>query len=168
MILLHATTVTIDGRGVLVRGPSGSGTSDLALRLIDRGARLGAIILTGMVCAFTSAWAEDIPIKVTEREAYQLLHKAKPIPKTAFYDGWRSPGGTFYSYGLWSVTREGSGGYFAVNPWTGDVWDLWACGKRYSTPALRKAQAAIRKRFTPAEMKEYPRLRDLDPGCSVG
>lgn len=38
--MLHATTVAVDGRGVLIEGPSGSGKSDLALRLIDRGARL--------------------------------------------------------------------------------------------------------------------------------
>jgi HPr kinase/phosphorylase len=38
----HATCVDIDGAGVLLRGPSGSGKSDLALRLIDGGARLVA------------------------------------------------------------------------------------------------------------------------------
>jgi serine kinase of HPr protein (carbohydrate metabolism regulator) len=37
---LHATTVAIDGRGVVFEGASGAGKSDLALRLIDRGARL--------------------------------------------------------------------------------------------------------------------------------
>jgi serine kinase of HPr protein (carbohydrate metabolism regulator) len=37
---IHASCVSIDGRGVLIFGPSGSGKSDLALRLIDRGARL--------------------------------------------------------------------------------------------------------------------------------
>ena len=37
---LHATTVAIDGRAVMIEGPSGSGKSDLALRLIDRGAVL--------------------------------------------------------------------------------------------------------------------------------
>lgn len=36
--LLHGTVVDIAGNGVLLRGPSGSGKSDLALRLIDRGA----------------------------------------------------------------------------------------------------------------------------------
>ena len=40
--LVHATTVSIDGQGVLISGPSGSGKSDLALRLIDRGATLVA------------------------------------------------------------------------------------------------------------------------------
>ena len=34
---LHASTVASDGRAVLIAGPSGSGKSDLALRLIDRG-----------------------------------------------------------------------------------------------------------------------------------
>lgn len=37
---LHATGVAIDGRAVLIEGPSGTGKSDLALRLIDRGATL--------------------------------------------------------------------------------------------------------------------------------
>lgn len=37
---VHATAVSIDGCGVLIIGPSGSGKSDLALRLIDRGAML--------------------------------------------------------------------------------------------------------------------------------
>lgn len=37
---LHASCVAIDGRAVLIEGRSGSGKSDLALRLIDRGAQL--------------------------------------------------------------------------------------------------------------------------------
>ncbi|WP_374441494.1 HPr kinase/phosphorylase [Stella sp.] len=41
-LLLHATTVAVAGVGVAITGPSGSGKSDLALRLIDGGARLVA------------------------------------------------------------------------------------------------------------------------------
>ena len=37
---VHASTVAMDGLAVLIRGPSGAGKSDLALRLIDAGARL--------------------------------------------------------------------------------------------------------------------------------
>ena len=33
----HASTVALDSRAVLIMGPSGSGKSDLALRLLDRG-----------------------------------------------------------------------------------------------------------------------------------
>jgi serine kinase of HPr protein (carbohydrate metabolism regulator) len=34
---IHASTVALGGRAVLIGGPSGSGKSDLALRLLDRG-----------------------------------------------------------------------------------------------------------------------------------
>lgn len=41
-ITLHASCVAIGDQAVLLRGPSGSGKSDLALRLIDQGAVLVA------------------------------------------------------------------------------------------------------------------------------
>ena len=37
---LHVSCVAVDGRAVLIEGESGAGKSDLALRLIDRGAVL--------------------------------------------------------------------------------------------------------------------------------
>ena len=42
MLIVHATCVAHAGRAVLLCGPSGSGKSDLALRLIDGGAELVA------------------------------------------------------------------------------------------------------------------------------
>jgi len=45
-LTLHATCVAVGEHGVLITGPSGSGKSDLALRLIDDGARLVADDLT--------------------------------------------------------------------------------------------------------------------------
>ena len=39
---IHASCVAIGSRGVLLLGPSGAGKSDLALRLIDEGAKLVA------------------------------------------------------------------------------------------------------------------------------
>jgi serine kinase of HPr protein (carbohydrate metabolism regulator) len=40
IIFFHASCVAIGGRAVLIAGDSGAGKSDLALRLIDRGAVL--------------------------------------------------------------------------------------------------------------------------------
>ncbi len=48
---VHASCVAIGGRGVLIRGASGSGKSDLALRLIDRGARLVSDDYTDLIAA---------------------------------------------------------------------------------------------------------------------
>jgi HPr kinase/phosphorylase len=55
VIRVHATSVALpdaDGgwSGVLLRGPSGAGKSDLALRLIDGGARLVADDQTELRC----------------------------------------------------------------------------------------------------------------------
>ncbi|MBV9859643.1 MAG: hypothetical protein JO038_06025 [Alphaproteobacteria bacterium] len=68
--------------------------------------------------------------------------------------------------GLTVPPAEGSFGYFAVNPWTGDVWALWGC-HRLSTPALRRSQAEIRRRFSRSEMRRYARLRRLKPKCGA-
>ena len=59
METVHGTCVEIRGRAVLLRGPPGSGKSDLALRLIECGARLVAddrVVLhgeEGVLYAFT-------------------------------------------------------------------------------------------------------------------
>lgn len=42
MVTIHGTCVLVSGVGVLLRGPSGGGKSDVALRLIDGGALLVA------------------------------------------------------------------------------------------------------------------------------
>ncbi len=42
MVLVHASCVALAGKGVLLRGAPGAGKSDLALRLIEGGARLVA------------------------------------------------------------------------------------------------------------------------------
>jgi len=48
---IHGTCVAINGHGVLIMGASGSGKSDLALRLIDRGAVLVSDDYTALTAA---------------------------------------------------------------------------------------------------------------------
>ena len=50
MTQLHATAIAIEGQGVLIRGPSNSGKSDLALQLIDDGAQLVADDRVNVAC----------------------------------------------------------------------------------------------------------------------
>ncbi len=54
---LHATTVDLDGQGVLITGASGSGKSSLALQLIALGARLVADDQTALVAKNGQLWA---------------------------------------------------------------------------------------------------------------
>ncbi|HFQ15887.1 MAG TPA: aldolase, partial [Rhodobacteraceae bacterium] len=45
MASVHASCVAIDGFGVLLRGPSGAGKTDLALRLMDDGSSRNPVTL---------------------------------------------------------------------------------------------------------------------------
>ena len=63
MVRLHASAVSIGGKAVLLRGPSGIGKSDLALRLIDEGAELVA----------------DDYVELTVTEGHILLQAPKNI-----------------------------------------------------------------------------------------
>ena len=54
---IHASCVVLAGKGVLIMGDSGSGKSDLALRLIDEGARLVADDRCELFIAGGKLWA---------------------------------------------------------------------------------------------------------------
>lgn len=71
MMTVHATCVSLDGHGVLLRGPSGSGKSDLALRLIEAGAAL----VGDDYCAYRveSGWEGETLIACTRPETAGLL-----------------------------------------------------------------------------------------------
>jgi hypothetical protein len=94
--------------------------------------------------------------------AHDLVAKAEGDAASAFEYSPRmsSP---FLSFQALSVTS--TVGFFAVNPWTGDVWALWGCHK-LDTRALRKDQAAIRRKFSATELKQYARLSALKPFCT--
>ena len=60
-VTLHATCVAVEGRGVLITGPSGSGKSGLALALMAHGARLVADDRVTLSVAEGTLWATCPP-----------------------------------------------------------------------------------------------------------
>jgi hypothetical protein len=126
-----------------------------------------------LVCRGVAAGEAQIPRKIDVPTAQRLAAEGDHGSETGLgffdYDSGVSRNFTppFMVFdGLSKPPAEGSFGVFAVNPWTGDVWNLWGC-HRLSTPALRKSQAAIRRRFTRDEMKQYARPLRLKPVCIV-
>jgi serine kinase of HPr protein (carbohydrate metabolism regulator) len=60
---LHASCVALGGKAVLLLGPSGAGKSDLALRLIDEGAKLVADDRTDLVLE-KGRWRASAPATI--------------------------------------------------------------------------------------------------------
>ncbi len=60
-MLMHATCVEVAGKGILLLGDSGSGKSDLALRLIDSGAVLVADDQVEVFFEAGQLWASPAP-----------------------------------------------------------------------------------------------------------
>lgn len=58
---VHASCIAFEGRGVLLRGPSGSGKSDLALRAMEAGAELVADDLVTLGLRGGRVWASPLP-----------------------------------------------------------------------------------------------------------
>jgi hypothetical protein len=54
-------------------------------------------------------------------------------------------------------------GYFAVNPWTGDVWNAAGC-TRLTSSEIKRIQREIRKQLGVND-KEYQHLMDKKPLC---
>ena len=146
--------------------------------MFDRSGVIRCAIVSALMCAMSGlaisvAWAGEIPKKVKYDEARALayladraLHRDSELedfapgafpPFIAFDGHVESPRGDTYP----------TSGAYAVNPWTGEVWDMWAC-KKVHTAALTKAQMDIRSRFSPTELRDYKKLSHLRAFCMVG
>ncbi|MGB3721608.1 MAG: HPr kinase/phosphatase C-terminal domain-containing protein [Pacificimonas sp.] len=83
VIRLHATTVSLHGKGVILTGPSGAGKSDLALRLIDRGALLVADDQTILVEEAAGLVAAPVPDFAGQMEIRGLGIVPQPFAERA-------------------------------------------------------------------------------------
>ena len=109
----------------------------------------------------------ELPWMIDEQTAQRLVAEAYDHGGDAgWFDFDPEMSHRFFVFDGLNQTGNGSFGFFAVNPWTGDVWALWGCHK-LSTPALRKSQEEIRVRFAHDALKLYGQLSLLKPDCIV-
>jgi len=73
-----------------------------------------------------SAPAVELSWKINEQTAERLAAEAYGHGSQDFNNGPGMSSPFFVFYGLNAPPANGGFGYFAVNPWTGDVWGLWA------------------------------------------
>ncbi len=119
-----------------------------------------AFLITGLF--FSSACsAEEIAPKVDEELGKKLVRSIfthMPKPGVEEVKEFQKNFIDYIAIGI----HQGEQNDYAVNPWTGDVWDLWSC-ERVSNASLRKMQTEIKQKFNSDEIKEYKRLHNLRP-----
>jgi hypothetical protein len=130
--------------------------------------RLGFLRALIYLGASAACIAGDHSIKLSL--ARKLVHKAlvaldQDGPKVRIVEYRYDYAPEFYSFMAWWPNPDGDPliGYFAVNPWTGDVWDIMGC-RRVSSADLEKEQDAIwaRLRLLP---EARGTLRAKSPAC---
>jgi hypothetical protein len=115
--------------------------------------------------AVTPVRATDISQKLTMEMARRLAAEGFPYIKDLSHFDYDKQDKSFFVFApLGGEYGTAPVGWLGVNPWTGDVWNVWRC-TRLSTPLLRKSQAVIRRGFRPDELRQYARLRALRPVC---
>ena len=78
-VQLHATTVAIGGRGLVILGPSGAGKSTLALELMATGAALVADDRTDLARRGDALWAE-VPAALSGRIEARGIGILRAVP----------------------------------------------------------------------------------------
>jgi hypothetical protein len=137
---------------------------DAEIRLNSRYRMFRAVMIIVLILSPLNVARADIKKKISEKMAYYILSSNFGFgPGGGPYNYSEGVDKPFYDYECLNLDAH-SCGYFAVNPWTGEVWDLWSCHK-VSSAVSRRAQRKIKRRFTSEEMKQYRRLSRLKPSC---
>ncbi len=110
---------------------------------------------------------KDIPWKIDEPAARLMAAEAKgdEYRPDQFRVSLRHKSPPFFVLDLLNRPGlKGVAGFYAVNPWTGDVWNLLGCYE-LMTPDLLVSKLEIRKRFGHEELKHYDELDRIKPEC---
>jgi hypothetical protein len=107
--------------------------------------------------------------RISLEEARKLAYEVVKVhnPGAELNNSPRSFDPDFYFFAATWPNPNGSPiiGYFAVNPWTGDVWNSAGC-EHFTSKALAKLQQGIRARLQ-VSRAEFVKLRAKKPMCGT-
>jgi len=137
---------------------------------------LGMAMLLSVVCAGCAA-VEMSSTKVELNQENKItVDEARVIVQAIFksdelqheitleeYQNEHSP--EFYGFEALRSNPGGSAnvGFYLVNPWTGDIWDIWSC-KLVENPIIKKIQNKIRQHLK-LSGTAYNKAHTLKPFC---
>jgi hypothetical protein len=113
-----------------------------------------------------NARPKEVPKKVTEQEAMDLVGTMYgPSVGEGGFDVTEPDDFNGFYLVADMGPEAGIADWWAVNPWTGDIWSVQLCFFMgpVTSPEIRATQAKFKARFSQAELKEYTRLHRLEP-----
>ena len=123
------------------------------------------LLIASALVAMAGAQPPDGKIGI--EEARKLAYEAVKVhnPDATLISSPRAFDPDFYFFAATWPNPTGSPiiGYFAVNPWTGDVWNAAGC-EHPTSKSIEKLQQEIRRR-SHFKRGEYTRLRAKKPIC---
>lgn len=144
------------------------------MALYSRLLRVLLVLGVGVVSPAGTATISTAAARRLVREALAVMKQDGPSVRIDATRRDCAPG--FYTFQAWWPNPDGSPiftVYFAVNPRTGDVWDVMGC-ERITSAALEKEQESIFRRsgLTPTAAKAFraksPLCCPVDPEAGSG
>jgi len=124
--------------------------------------KISALIILGCVFCIHQANAAEMSKKIDAHLAHELAKLSLDYHNKggALEFAPKASDNDFFVFQ--GIGTQSTFGWYAVNSWTGDVWNTMSC-QRLSNPELRVEQEKIKKQFNENQMKEYDQLHALGP-----
>lgn len=133
---------------------------------IANGVELVLLIAAALV---GTAVAQPPDRKIDIEEARKLVYEVVKVhnPGASVTSSPRAFDPSFYFFAATWPNPAGSPmiGYFAVNPWTGDVWNAAGC-EHLTSKSIERLQQDIRRR-SHFKREDYTKLRAKKPMCGA-